>query len=148
VSLSTGSSLTGELGYEAINMDTSFMVVVTAGANPSVSDDAVRGDGDLQLIGGTLFAQNPADQATQANFTGTLDSVNGNAGNLLAYDNTTSELAADNAQAAIDELVSGGTKQVVHAADATVARPPWQMVIWIGTVEPDNMITGDLWINA
>ena len=48
----------------------------------------------------------------------------------------------------IQELVDVGVTQVVHGSDNTVTRPSgWAMVIWIGSVEPDNIATNDLWID-
>ena len=38
---------------------------------------------------------------------------------------------------------------VIHEADATVARPTGYVVVtWIGSVEPDNMLDNDIWLDT
>ena len=47
-------------------------------------------------------------------------------------------------------IVSGDVEFtiVTHNADATVERPDANVVHWIGTVEPDNKTSADLWLHG
>jgi hypothetical protein len=43
---------------------------------------------------------------------------------------------------------ANATQSVYHGSDATVARPTGAyQVIWVGTVEPNNWLVGDIWID-
>jgi hypothetical protein len=45
--------------------------------------------------------------------------------------------------------VAGGAMGAVnHGADADVARPDYDVVHWVGSVEPDNALDGDLWTDT
>lgn len=76
----------------------------------------------------------------------------------VTYDNGTSGLTAEDVQAALDEVyaavVAGGIPAasglvvVQHGAVAATARPTAGVVYWMGSVAPDNRVTGDLWLET
>lgn len=141
--------LTGS-GHEVINMSGSgaFVWFNFGGA---IGDQSIRGDcsgGQVAIFNQIASGMSNNWASSNVNLTGSPYVNNLSRAYLTSFDNSTSDLDADDVQEAIDELVSVGTKQVVHGSDSTVVRPPWQMVIWVGTVEPDNMAVNDLWINA
>ncbi|MFW6028826.1 MAG: hypothetical protein ACOCRO_01085 [Halanaerobiales bacterium] len=46
------------------------------------------------------------------------------------------------------DIVGGGvTGTVIHEDDANIERPDYDVVIWIGSVEPFNSIDNDIWID-
>lgn len=48
----------------------------------------------------------------------------------------------------VDTLSTIAMGVVVHGADAAVVRPTgYAQIIWIGSVDPTNKVTGDLWVD-
>ena len=52
----------------------------------------------------------------------------------------------DHIKPADNKKVLNGVGRVEHGDDASTARPNFDMVIWIGTVEPDNKLVGDIYL--
>jgi hypothetical protein len=49
----------------------------------------------------------------------------------------------------VDPVDAGAMGVVVHLADATIVRPTgFAQITWIGSVEPDNMDTYDVWVDT
>ena len=47
-----------------------------------------------------------------------------------------------------NKLKNSGTGGVSHAADPAVVRPAWAKVIWVGSVQPQKALDGDLWLDT
>lgn len=46
------------------------------------------------------------------------------------------------------EEAAGGVVRVIHGSEAGKARPEADMVIWFGTVAPENSVEGDAWFDT
>lgn len=62
---------------------------------------------------------------------------------------TNAKVSATAAIAQSKIVMTGILGVCVHGANASVARPSgFDQVLWVGSVEPTNMINGDIWVNT
>jgi hypothetical protein len=77
--------------------------------------------------------------------TGSLNVTGGITGSLLG----TSSFASTASFVPFAQNITGSMGVVVHGAVASTARPTvFSQVTWIGSVEPNNKITNDIWYDV
>lgn len=68
--------------------------------------------------------------------------------NLAPIDETKDIVDKEYVDTVSSKLSTNGMGVVVHGANASTARPVgFAQVTWIGTVEPTNAVTNDIWYN-